>query len=376
MSRQIRILHIGIDATLGGIERFLINVYNNCSSEFHMDFVTTAKTLHYPLDEMISRDHDYEVIHVAPLSKPMAYFLDIYRVIKNGNYDVVHIHKNSLANPLPIFAAKLVRGQKIIIHSHNTQPSNSRRLGSLLHQFNKHIIGHIAAERLACSHLAGDWLFYPGQYHVIHNAIQVEKFVFNSEVRKRVRNELHLQDKFVIGCVARISDQKNQLFSLKILQEMIKKDKNICMVFVGGCADTPEGQAYDAKVRAAIKTMELQNYVMMLGSCDDTNELYQAFDVFLLPSKYEGLCIAAIEAQAAGLTSIVSSVLPPETKVSGERYIPMNIVESTKRWANVLFSCRGGERMNMREQIFAAGYDMAAEIKKIETIYDNLANNY
>ena len=367
----MKILHVGLDKTLGGIERFLFNVYNNRDKSFQMDFVTTADRFNYVLSDFLTNDNDCQIIRIANFSNPLRHVLDLYRCIQLGKYDIVHIHKNSLANPLAILVASVAGSCKVIVHSHNTQPSTSRQIGMALHWLNKRLLSKLPVMRLACSRLAGDWLFHHSNYTVLHNAIDLDKFIFDINIRKEVRTSLDLEDCFVIGAIARISDQKNQLFMLDILQEVLRTEERAMLVLVGGYPRSKEGERYYQLVLDKIKRMHLDRNVRLLGSRDDANQLYQAFDVALIPSKYEGLSIAAIEAQAAGLPCVVSDVLSDETRVSSY-YTSVALSADPANWAEAILQQKYVKRSNMKKEMEAAGYAMKQEIHSLEEIYSNL----
>lgn len=368
----MKILHIGLSETLGGIERFLVNVYNNKSDDISMDFITKADHFRYDFSSMIPDDKDYRIFHIAKLSSPFRYVFDIYRIIKKNHYDIIHIHKNSLANPLEIIAAKLAGSSAIIIHSHNTQPSGHRRVGVLLHDINKAWVPYLATKRLACSELAGEWLF-PSYttYQVIHNAINLDDFCYKPDIRNQKRQEFGLEDCFVIGSVARISDQKNQLFMLDIIKYVRDHLKKVRLLLIGGTSETEEGRIYFKKLNQKIDDLHLRNYVKVFGSRDDVKDLYQVFDVYLQPSKYEGLCISVIEAQASGLPCIVSDALPEETKVIDE-YTTLSLNQSAETWGKAILAMQDAPRLNQKDNLGRAGYSMHKEISMLESIYRSL----
>lgn len=370
----MKVLHIGLTETLGGIERFLINVYNNKPDHIDMDFIAMTEHLKYDFSSMITNDKAYHIFYIAEATSPFHHFMDLYRIIKRNHYDIIHIHKNSLANPLAIIAARLAGNSAIIIHSHNTQPSGHRMLGTFLHKLNKKWIPYLSTKWLACSELAGNWLFPSSEYQVIHNAINLDDFYYKPEVREKKRHELGLESCFVIGSVARISDQKNQLFMLDIMKHIVMHCENARMLLIGGKNETAEGQHYLEQVRKKIDDLQLGRYVKLLGSRDDVKDFYQVFDVYLQPSKYEGLCIAAIEAQASGLPCVVSDVLSEETKVITE-YTSVSLHLPAERWGNLVLGLQGTPRFNKRSDLEKAGYSMHEEISSLTSVYQSLTNN-
>ncbi len=338
-----------------------------------MDFVTTAGSFHYDLKKMIYRDHDYHVIHITSPAHIFRYIRDLYQCMRLGRYDVIHIHKNSLANPIPILVARLCSDSPVILHSHNTKPSTGQKLAMILHYINKLLLSRLSVKKIACSKIAGQWLFLGSNFSVLHNAIDVDRFAYNEEVRQCMRKELGLENCFVIGSVARISDQKNQLFMLDVLKDILPIKPETVLVLVGGPLSTKEGEAYDREVKHKVNALGLTKSVRFLGVREDSNRIYQALDVFFLPSKYEGLCISAIEAQASGLPCVVSNVLPDETKVSSD-YKALSLSDSISAWADCILSYQNHERRDKREILKQAGYDMQSSILDLEHIYRELSD--
>lgn len=362
----MKVLHIGLDKNLGGIERFIINLYNNSNNEFDMGLITSTKSLDYSLDELL-KDKKYEIYHVNNLKNPFKYVYDIINIINKNNYHIVHIHKNSLANILPIFAAKMSTAKKIIVHSHNTQPSQKGILIKILHALNKKLLSFIKVKKLACSEIAGEWMFCDN-FDVIHNAVNINDYIYNSDVEKKIRNKFNLGKAFVIGNVARICEQKNQLFMLDILEEVIKYENNAKLILIGGEDKSIYGKKYYKLVKEKIRMLKLEKNVIMLGCRNDASKFYSVFDVFLMPSIYEGLCIAAIEAQIADIPCVVSDVLPPETCISN-KYHTINLCSEKKEWAKKILAYKNNKKSTCGKEIIESSYNIKNEIKSIINVY-------
>ena len=194
------------------------------------------------------------------------------------------------------------------------------------------------------------------------NAIDIDKFAYNPETRKRYREKYGLQDCFVIGHAGRFAYQKNHEFLVNTFAEVSKKIKNARLVLLG------DGELF-SEVQNQVKKLNLENRVLFLGKRDDIAGWYQAMDVFCLPSRFEGLGIVLIEAQTSGLKCITSMEVPDETHIT-ENIIYLPLKQS--RWVEEIVNCKNGySRMNMKEQIHAAGYDISAVIKDMERLYES-----
>lgn len=364
----MKVLHIGLDATLGGIENFIINYFKACPQNVFFGFITTADKFNYSLDELL-KGKKYTVYHVVKVSNPIKYVFSIIMIINKFNYDVVHVHKNSLINILPILAAKLSHAYKVIVHSHNSQSSKHVIFGWLLHKINKKILCWLKIERLACSQKAADWMFYNREYKLIHNSINIERFKYNFETRMQFRKKFNIDNNMlVIGNIARISSQKNQLFLLDLMSDIIKKRPNSKLMLIGGSGNSIEEIKYREKVEKKIKTLNLDKNVMLLGSKDNVEAFYQVFDVFVLPSRWEGLGIVAIEAQVSGLKCICSENIPSEAKVIDDIFITLPL-DDINSWCNEIN--KPYERIDRYNNFVNSDYNIANEAKKLINIYVN-----
>ena len=161
-------------------------------------------------------------------------------------------------------------------------------------------------------------------------------FKHDTKVRNEVRNELGLDEKFVIGHVGRFCYAKNQEFVLNVFKEVYKQNQNAFLLFVG---DGPDKK----KVEKKVSKHNLSDYVLFLGNRNDTNRLYQAMDVFVFPSRYEGLGMAAVEAQFCGVRTLMSNRVPNDAVVADDA-LRLSLTYSAKDWAeNILKKCDSGK---------------------------------
>ena len=227
---------------------------------------------------------------------------------------------------------------------------------------------------MCCSELAGRWLFGDktydsGQVYLLNNAINLDKFKYNEKLRKEKRKELGISDDtLVIGHIGRFVAQKNHTFLIDIFNEVHKKNPNSLLLLVG------QGPLKE-EIENKVKELKLNDSVRFLGQRNDANELYQAFDVFCLPSLYEGLPVVGVEAQASGLLCILSDAMTKETKV----------IESTKfnslknnslNWADlILNSMKNYKRNDTSGEMTENKFNIEVEEKYLEKYYSNLFKN-
>lgn len=358
---KVKVLHFELSENIGGIESFLLNLYSMINREkFQFDFVTTAEKAAYgeqlkKLGGNIYKVSDYKNI--------LNYKSDIRNLLKN-NYDVVHVHKNSATNIIPLLEAKRVGGSKIIVHSHNTSPSRGRITG-VLHKINQNKLYALTDYHLACSRVAGKWMYGEKNFEVIRNGIDVAKFIFDDNKRRDIREKFGiLENSIVIGNVGRFTEQKNQMRLLDIFHEIVQCKPDSKLLLVG---DGP----LKKKCKEKARDLGIDRNVIFLGNRSDVNDLMQAMDVFVMPSLFEGLPIAAVEAQASGTYLFLSDTISSETEISKNvSWFTLN--QSDEEIARMIVK-RGVPNESVRLQsnldVIKSGFAMTTTSKRMEEIY-------
>ncbi|MCH5298555.1 MAG: glycosyltransferase family 1 protein [Ruminococcus sp.] len=278
---------------------------------------------------------------------------------EHTEYKVVHGHMESLGR-FYFKAAKKYGVPVRIAHSHNsaTEPTLKGKIkGILLKGYVKY-----ANVFFACSDLAGKFMFGDRDFVVFKNAIEPKKFEYSDAVRAEKRNELELDGKYVIGHIGRFCTQKNHKFLIDVFAEVVKENPDAVLLLIGSGELEEEVKAYAAQLR-------ISEQVRFLGNRTDVNALYQAMDVFVFPSIFEGLGIVAIEAQAAGLMTICSDVVPTEANIS-DYFVSLSLNQWAQEWAKEINKHRLGYERNHIGQIVAdAGYDIHTSAKWLQEFY-------
>ena len=197
------------------------------------------------------------------------------------------------------------------------------------------------------------------------NAIDSQQFIANENTRREVRQELGLENKFVVGHVGRLHPQKNHDFLIDVFVEIKKKKSDAELILIGT-------GPLEEKVRSKVADKGLTESVQFLGNRKDMNRIYQAMDVFVFPSLFEGLGIVAIEAQAAGVPIVCSEGLPPETDIT-PIYRKLMLSDGTEKWAEVALDMAKNPivHTDMQKYVINAGFDMSATAKNMEEYYLN-----
>lgn len=292
--------------------------------------------------------------------KNLYYYLKLlYRLLSKNKFDIIHIHGNSGTMIFEAMVGKLLHIEKIIIHCHNNH-TNYPIINIILKKFLKFFY----TDAIACSKLAGDWLFGKQYYHILKNGIDTQKFIFSYENYLKIRKELQISNELVLGHVGLFNYQKNQEFLLNILNELHKRNIPSKLVLIG------DGEL-KTTVKDKIAEMNLTKYVIILSNRDDIYSLLSCMDIFVFPSRWEGFGIALLEAQANGLPCIVSTNVSKEVNVTNTlKYCDLN---NLSLWVNKICNTNISQRkinsQNNIKLIQKENYDIKNSINLIEKIY-------
>ena len=362
MSEPIRVLHILQRMEAGGTQALLMNIYRNINREkVQFDFLVEYPNRQFYDDEIesmggkIYRTSVREDLNIFKFCRYLNKFFKEHR-----EYKIVHVHAYSIG----FFCLRAAKRNDIptrIAHSHsNGMTNDNKKYIKLLMQ---KLYPMYATDYFACSEEAGKYLFRKRQFHILPNAIDSAKFVSDANIRKDIRQELGVSNHFVIGHVGRFRPEKNHKFLINVFAEIKKLKGNATLILVG----TGESEN---EIKKQIQTKELENDVIFLNNRKDMYRIYQAMDVFIFPSLYEGLGIVAVEAQAAGIPIICSEGLPPETEITPlYKRIPLSY--GAEKWANEAINAakNPAHHTNMQKYVIDAGFDMSATADKIEEFY-------
>lgn len=362
---KTRILHYVSKMNRGGQETFIMNVFRSIDrGQVGLDFLCT---------ESGEGDYDKEIkkmggsiYNLPPLEnkhfKMFALLYSLWIELKrlSKNHDIFEIHtQHAMDAFLSSIVAKKAGFKTVIVHSHNTNTLYHRKL----HFVFRPLLQMINIKRFACGEEAGKWMFGTSKFLIINNGINIREFTFSQQQRNVVRRENHLENTVVIGHVGRFNKQKNQAFIIKVFQEFLKLHPKSKLLFIGAGEDKPQ-------IEDMVKQSSLENKVEFCGARNDVNKLYQAMDLFILPSFFEGLPVVLVEAQASSLPCLVSDSVTREVEVT-DRIEFLSLKEDASVWANKLnellvkFNNRKDEILAIRKH----GYDIHDVSKKLEKLY-------
>ena len=346
----------------GGVEAVINNYYRYIDRDkFQFDYYIDSDGSCEPSEEMKALGARYFVI--PPYQKLPEYMKALEEHFAREKYDVVHVNMNTLS----VFALKAAKDAGIpvrINHNHSTLGKGETKRNILKYSL-RPFAKRYATDLAACNETCAGWLFGKntldkGKVKIIRNAIDLEKYAFDSSVRDKKRRELNIEKRTVIGHVGRFCTVKNHRFVLEIFAEYLKRDYNAVLLLIG---DGP----LMADTEARAESLGINRNVVFTGNRSDVPELYNAMDLVLLPSLYEGLPMVGVEAQANGLPVIMSDRVPREAKLSSSvSFLPLG---DAKLWADAAEEAVRHSRYYTFEEMKRSGYDIKEEAKVLEDWY-------
>lgn len=364
--KKIKVLQFPIANSFGGITHYALENWKWMDKDkFQCDFATMSTKLDFENEilEMGSKIHYISCY----AEENREQFIKEFNSILDEKYDVVHLHTKQWKSFLVEELCKAKGVKKVIVHAHSsgidTFDEAKRAFELQLHEcVKKEFSVEMATDFWACSEMAADFLFKgqipKEQIKLMPNAIEIDKYVYNEEMRNELRKNLGLEDSFVIGHVGRFVYQKNHDFLIDVFEETVKKLPTAKLLLLG------EGELCE-EIRKKVRKLGLDDKVIFMGKKNDVQLWYQVMDVFLLPSRFEGLPIALIEAQAAGLPCIGSDSISKEVKVTKNVcFLPFAKMKWVEQILNYVNKGRS-DIQGLRE----AGYDIKSQIKYIEQEY-------
>lgn len=361
---MIRILQVVNDMHRAGLETMLMNYYRNIDrTKIQFDFLTHRPNKSDYDDEIISLGGKvYYAPRLYPQNYPK-YFKWMKKFFaEHSEYKIIHSHIDTMSY-LPLKAAKKAGVPVRIAHSHNT--SIDKNFKYPLKMYFRSRINGVVTDRLACGREAGEFLFKNKSFKVIPNAVDADIFLYDAHLREKKRRELGLENNLVVGHVGRLSYQKNHKFLIQIFDALIKKEPAAKLVLVG------VGEK-EQEIREQVKSLGLDESVIFLGNRSDVNELYQAMDVFVLPSLFEGIPVVGVEAQFSDLPCLFSDKTPDEVKFNVRtKFIGLD--KAPEFWANEILAAGSGiPRSCDRKDIVNSNYDIKVAHAILEEYYEDI----
>ena len=346
------IIVYGLTGRRGGIESFFLN-YSNYMKEIHLDFIkVTPEELSY--EKNLNGSH----IYYAPMRRDNSSLrrTNIRKIFRSKNYDALWFNSNDLASIDVIREAKK-RGIKCIGHAHNSRTDSLNR--TIRHEINKRIISKDFDGKFACSESAAKW-FYSNYRSstIIYNAIDINKYLFNENERLKIRKKYNIPvNALVIGNIGRLEKQKNMEYLISVFEEYHKKNINSYLMIVGN-------GSLQESLKESVKEKKLTNNVIFTGEVPNTQDYLSTFDIFMMPSLYEGLPVTLVEAQASGLKCVIADNITREVNVSDNiKYLPIDI-NSRSLWIKNII--KSEDRVNEGKKLLGSNFDISKSADYLE----------
>lgn len=350
-----------VEFCINGMSNIIMNYYKYSDKRVvQFDFV-----INHSINDEYRKQIDESNSNIYILDKrnsmPFIYIKNLKKIIKNGNYDIIHIHGNSSLMTIELLAAKSDKNLIKIVHAHNTNCTHK-----VLHKmlYSKFISNYDYA--LSCSEAAGQWLYKTNKYLVMNNGIEIDRFVYNSEIRKQVRKRNHNDDKFVLLHVGLFNEQKNHVFLIDIFKAVLKKEPNAELRLVG------QGPKID-EIKEKVKSYGIENNVVFAGTTHTPEYEYMGADVFVFPSIFESFGLVTVESQCTGLPCVVSTEVPRSIAIT-ENIDFVSLKSSPEIWADTILKYRNFSeiRISRVKEVIESHYSIKDEAHKLLDFYNTI----
>lgn len=374
---MLRVLEVNVDDHLhGGVYVLVKNIIENLPNDITADIAALE-----PFDDYkhITEFEQYgsSVYYVGSNRNKILKQLDIYRnikrIVKKNKYDVVHLHSDVSHKILVSALASKKETKCLIFHSHASDAEGGHlAVRRAFHRLCCFFLKRIPAIYVATSFDAGKWMFpwaKNDEVIILDNGIDYNRFRYDEKKRKEKREELKIDSViYLIGLFGRFVPAKNPMYSIKILESLLKQDKNIRLLCIG------EGPLKKDFVKV-LKEKALEQYVCFISNTDSIEEYYQAIDALIMPSNFEGFGLVAVESQISGTPTIVSKNVPEKTNISELiHYLPIQ-EDAVNQWSELLLRERSYVKHDVSKKIDKR-YEIQILVEKLVEIYRNRESAY
>ena len=365
---QIHVLVLDTVMDRGGAEAMIMNYMRNINRDvIKFDFLTNRDYQAAYEDEIESLGG--KVYHMCPMypGKFRQYKREVREFLKeHPEYKIIHSNLEERS----YFALKEAKKLGVpvrISHSHNRPLGFNLKL--IMRYYFRFMLKYYNTHMFSCGVEAGDWLYGKknrDKVIIMNNAIDAKEYTYDTNKSLAMKETLGISGKTVIGHVGRFFAQKNHPFLIDIFKAIHDKDANTVLLLVGG---GEQDDALKNQMKQKVADLGLSDCVQFLGVRADVADLMQAFDLFLLPSLFEGLPVTMVEAQASGLPCVISDKVPIQCDITGNVKV-VGLEDSPEKWADtVLEYLREFVRKETFEKVKKAGFDIQENAKWLEEFY-------
>lgn len=355
MGEPKRVLCILASMNAGGAETFLMKIYRAIDREnYQIDFCINEKEECFYEKEI--RQLGGQIYRIPSKSESFpGFFTGLKKLVADQHYQyVLRITSNGMGL-LDLAIAKKAGAERCIARSSNSSDGNGMKskvlnvMGRVL--FSRAVDVKVAPSRLAAEYTFGQRAVQDGKVHELKNGLDLEAFRYEEEWRRSIREEFGIDKKtLVVGHVGRFNEQKNHEFLLDVFIALLKRREDCKLLLVGN-------GVLEDKIRAKTIANGIEDKVIFAGLRSDVPQLLSAMDLFLFPSFYEGMPNTVIEAQATGLSCVISDTITSEAKILDTLQFA-SLQESPEEWAEHLMDAKRMDRTEVKEKLKSSGYDI------------------
>lgn len=360
----MRILEIAGKLNIGGAQAVAANIAKYADESFNFVYVVFGDDIgEYEADVKAKGN---KIIHIpSPTGNLRGYFRTLVKIMREEQIDVVHCH--TMFNCGVVMLAAKVAGVKgRISHSHTIKDETRMTAKRRAYVFAMRLLMFLfGTDWFACGVDAGRILYgkkwFSKHGKVIRNGIDIEKYRFNECTREKIRKQLGVEDKLVIGHVGHYVRVKNQRFLIELMPQILKTNPDARLLMFG---DGPDRDT----LQSAIDENNLAGKAMLMGNADNINELLSAFDVFAFPSFYEGTPLALIEAQANGVPCLISDAIPEDACLTDA--VTKLPLDNENKWADALTDMKRNNSVQYAEVLMENYGDISKSMAELYTAFD------
>lgn len=363
---MIKILQIGLSKNTGGVETCITNYVKHLNhNNFQVDFADI-----YGDGTAFSEELEKIGCNIYKLPNykkhPVKMCTELKDVLIKNNYNLVHINLLSAANLFPVIISKKYCNGRVIVHSHNASvPSNMVR--RVLNSINVHLLRKMDVEKWACGEKAGKWMWGDefDSNNIIENAIDINRFgIIDNNAISAIKREIGFdEDAIIIGFIGHLVEQKNVFFLPEILKQLNDLSPNYRLLLIGS-------GPLEEELRRKFIEFQLDDKVFWAGNRNNIENWYHIMDVFILPSKFEGLPVVGVEAQATGIPCLFSDQITREIKLT-DLAIFLPICKGPEVWAKEINDIITNKNIE-NDILFPDRYNIEYAVKSLEKRYIDL----
>ena len=363
MRYPIRILHVLGRTDRGGAESLVMNIYRNIDrNKIQFDFaIHTTDRCQFD-DEIESLGGKIYHLPRYKIYNHVSYVQKWKNLLRNNNFLAIHGHMDSTAS----IYLKIAKDLSIPTISHSHSISSGYGIKAVITNLYHRNIENVSDYKFACSAEAGEWLYgRNSDFVIVKNGVDIKRFIFNEKTRKTIREQLGVQDNLVIGHIANYTKPKNHKFLIEIFKKLSKANPKVKLVLVGN--------KVEENLERIVKEYKLESKVIFLGTRSDIDRILQGFDIFVLPSIYEGLPVSLVEAQVSGLFCIVSDRVTKESEFTNNvKYLHIDRSDSVDCWVNCILDNREMEHQNLASTLQNSEFNIEVTKDYFQNFYLSL----